>query len=165
MREEDGLKDLGEAALHRALQLLGRRAYTEAELTARLGKEGFPKGAVENAALYAARCGYLDDAEVARREVERCFTEKGWGPYRVRQRLRQRGLAPELIAEVLSLWGEPEVRALCLAVAEKKLRFAASPDQGWRAAQVGRYLLRRGFPPEVVEWCLNRLAPSDGESG
>ncbi|MDI3522019.1 MAG: regulatory protein [Bacillota bacterium] len=165
MAGDDAPGALERAARQHALRLLGRRAYTRAELKAKLAEKGLPASAIEAALLFVARCGYLNDVEVARREAERCFTEKGWGPYRVGERLRRRGLTSELIADVLAAYDEDKVRALCLAAAEKKARQLRPAGAGRVKARVWHYLARRGFPLDAIEWCLNRLPMEESETG
>ncbi|MDK2784293.1 MAG: regulatory protein [Bacillota bacterium] len=157
--------DVYQSAWQYALSLLGRRAYSRAELLAKLEEKGFPGDVGRHVAARLVDYGYLADEEIARREAERCFLGKGLGPYRVELRLRQRGISPELIAGTLAKYRAAE-KELCLKQARKKL--AALPS-GLAPAQVkarvGGYLARKGFSTATIEWCLEQVVGPEGVTG
>ena len=53
------------SALEKALRLLSVRAYSAAELTARLRRGGYPREETENAVRECAKRRYIDDALLA----------------------------------------------------------------------------------------------------
>lgn len=165
-REGGAESEQEKAAREYALLLLGRRSFSCAELKARLEERGFSPAASEAAVGFASDYGYLNDEELARREAEHYFRERGLGPYRVALRLRQRCIAPELITEVIAAYSEADLRELCLTAARKKLR-ALGPNLGHVTVQrrVAAHLGRKGFPASTIAWCLKQLGLEDAETG
>ena len=133
-------------ALSRALALLARRAYTEAELRRRLSR--YPEAEVEEALARLREWGYLDDRAYA--EGFARSRKRRWGSGRLRAELLRRGVGEEVVEEVLP--GEDEeVEAAVSLLARRWSRLG-----GDRRRAVG-FLLRRGFPPEVAERAYERL--------
>jgi len=91
--------------------------------------------------------GLLSDARMVESYVTERL-EKGFGPLRVRQELRQRGVADDLIDPHLDL-GESEWLRRLAAVHDRKFgagRAAVSKELGRRA----RFLEYRGFPSDLI---------------
>ncbi len=76
----------------RALDLLARREHAVAELTRKLIEKGFDEIFVHEALSALVDDGLLSDARYAESYV-RSRMGKGFGPVRIREELRQRGVA------------------------------------------------------------------------
>lgn len=134
------------AAKSHAFKLLSRRWYSQAELMQRLQQKGFDTNVCKNTVELLKEYGYVDDTQLAAREVERCLHEKKLGPKRLQLRLQQRGIAPEIIGQVMSSISMESVQQLC--VEETKRKLASLPpdlDNYKKRARLGAFLLRRGF--------------------
>jgi regulatory protein len=150
------------AARLAAGDLLARRAWTRAELTARLRRRGAPPEVATAVADDLVGRGYLDDAAFARHWVA-TRVGRGYGAARLRAELRARGVAPALIEAALAgldRGGQlDDARRLGLRRLPALRRVA--PDKA--AARLRDHLLRRGFPAgvvaQVVRECL-RLPPT-----
>ncbi|MDI3299063.1 MAG: regulatory protein RecX [Bacillota bacterium] len=144
-----------QAAFLRALRWLAIHARARREMEIRLLRSGMRPEAVERALARLERLGYVDDREVARRLVEERGRE--WGPARLRQELRKRGLPPQVIEEALAAAGLPDEEAVALELGRRKwLRCSGEPVEVCRR-RVADFLRRRGFGWEVVERTLARL--------
>lgn len=121
--------------------LLARRDYATAEARERLIERGAaPELAAASIADFTAK-GYLNDARFAEKYVNYA-AQKGLGPRRIVQELRERGLANELIESAL-LQG-PDWRSLCENL--RRRRFGAVPPRTWAdKARQARFLQYRGF--------------------
>lgn len=128
----------------RALQLLARRDFSRAELKARLAPYTGTEDEVETVLDALQADHLLSDRRFA---CQRVVARAGrYGNGRLRQELRQNGVAEDDIAAALPEGGDESVR--CLAVWAKKFgRLPQSPEE--RARQL-RFLQYRGFSGEVI---------------
>jgi len=132
-------------ALSRALALLSRRAYTEAELREKLAE--YPEAEVEAALVRLRVWGYLDDRKLAEAFVRRRAGR--YGPYRLARDLRARGVPEDLVEELVSDLAEEEAAVSLLSRRWSRYR-------GNRARAV-RFLLGRGFSLEAALSAFDRL--------
>ncbi len=142
---------MGEA-LKRALALLARRAYAEAELRRKLAE--FPADEIETALDRLKAWGYLDDRALAEAFVR---VRRGrWGPKKLRRALLGRGVPPSVVDAVVTEDDELE-RAVAL-LARRWGRY-----RGAKARAV-RFLVGRGFSLEAALRAFERLqsAPPEG---
>lgn len=88
-----------------ALRLLGRREHSREELRKKLRKREWPADRVEALLDRLEQEGALSDLRFARSWV-RHRAGRGLGPTRIRSELRQRGVAPEVVARAFQafLW-------------------------------------------------------------
>ena len=81
-------------AMGRALNLLGYRARSEAEIRERLGRYGYAGETIEAVVVRLEELGYLDDEEFARLKARE--KARRYGPRRVSVELRKSGVGEEL---------------------------------------------------------------------
>ena len=146
-----------------AADLLSRREWTRAELTARLRRRGAPAGIAAEVVADLASRGYLDDARFACRWVE-ARAARGYGPTRLTAELRARGVAPALIEAALAALdpGAEVERARAAALRRLPARRGARPDRA--ASRLRDHLLRRGFDAGVVRRVIRELLVIEGEA-
>jgi regulatory protein len=140
-----------------AFKLLGRRAYSKNELMQRLHDKGFNPDICQNTIKLLEEYGYVNDWQLAMREIERCLKEQKLGPRRLQLRLRQRGIAPEIINQVMSSVDQETVYSSCMQEARKKLATLSDISPEKKQARLGSFLLRRGFDLECVNRCLRKI--------
>ena len=132
-------------AMGRALNLLGYRARSEAEIRERLRRYGYAEETIEGVVLRLRELDYLDDAEFARSKAR----EKGrrYGPRRVSAELRQSGVGEALAREVVEeeFAGRSEVGEARSAAA-RRYNVRGSDAE---ARRVYGFLVRRGYSAEV----------------
>ena len=129
----------------RALRLLARREHSRAELTRKLEAAGFAR---EEVGLL------LDDFETRNWLSDQRFAESYVADHRARAGsiklaydLRQRGVADSVIESVLNDNRDSEL-ARAREVWQKK--FKIPPANANEKARQMRFLLSRGFPPDVI---------------
>ncbi len=134
----------------RALRLLAQREHARGELARKLARHCDDPATIEALLDELERQDLLSPERfaqsLARRRGER------YGVARIRQELREHGLAEETVAEQVR-----ELRLTELARARKvwRRRFGSLPeDLGERARQT-RFLAARGFPGEVIRRVLS----------
>lgn len=132
-------------AQEKALYLLGCRAHSKKELTEKIARTAASQEAARAAADRMEELGLLDDGEYARRYAQELFTRKRWGPMRVKQELRLKGIAPEIIEELLEEYGGGDAALENMrALLEKKYPGWAEEEKVRRRAFAA--LQRMGYP-------------------
>ncbi len=132
-------------AQEKALYLLGHRAHSKKELTEKIARTAASQEAARAAADRMEELGLLDDGEYARRYAQELFTRKRWGPMRVQQEWRRKGIAPEIIEELLEEYGDGDAALENMrALLEKKYPGWAEEEKVRRRAFAA--LQRMGYP-------------------
>ena len=142
-----------ERAKARALRLLEKRDYSEAELAAKLVEKGDDPDSARAAAARMAELGFVNDENYAGMVV-RHYAAKGYGRARIREELRRRRVPRELWdAALLELPEQTDTVERLLAA---KLRGRAPEGDDLRRACAA--LIRRGFSWEEVSSAAKRLS-------
>ncbi|NLM25861.1 MAG: regulatory protein RecX [Firmicutes bacterium] len=142
----------------RALRLLTVKNRTAAELRQRLLKDGYLETDVEAVISWLLDLGYLNDRLTAAALVEtRCrFRPKGIKG--LDYELRQKGVAEEIIQEVMI--SKEDERQLAISLAEKRLKTMANLPLKTKQRRIIGLLNRRGFSWDVIRYVLDRLLGS-----
>ena len=141
-------------ALALAWRALSRRDHTVAELRALLDRRGVEPADADGALDEVAGAGYLDDAALARRFVEDRRRLDRWGNARIARALERRGIAAELVREVLGgRSADAELEAARALLAER-VPVGPVDDRGRRRA-LG-LLTRRGYDIELAYEAVRR---------
>lgn len=134
--------------LQQAVAALARREHSRAELARKLRRqlpEGEDPSEIDRVLDELTRKGMLSEARFAASLV-RSRAER-FGTTRIRQELKQHGLAPDLIVQATDELAKSE---LSRAREVWRKRFGAPPrDEAERAKQL-RFLAARGFSTDVV---------------
>jgi regulatory protein len=145
--ELEGARVAGERplAMGRALNLLGYRARSEAEVRERLGRFGYAGGTIEAVVVRLEELGYLDDEEFARLKARE--KARRYGPRRVSVELRRSGVGEELAREVVEeeFAGRSELEEARSAASRRYNR----PGTDAEARRVYGFLVRRGYSAGV----------------
>lgn len=135
------------AARRAAMDLLARREHSGQELRRKLSRR-FPAAALEQALAALAEQGLLSERRFVDSYV-RQRSGRGYGPLRLREELRQRGVSETLISEALAAdtgwdWAG-------LAAQLYRRRYGDAPPQDAREAAARlRFLRNRGFSSEQL---------------
>lgn len=129
----------------RALRLLARRDYAEAELRAKLAPHAAADDDLTTLLGQLAASGFVSDARCAE-QVSRRHQGKH-GPLMVERDLRRRGIGHELIDQAVAAARANEYEE-ARAVLQRK--FAAIADSAAERARQGRYLEARGYSRSVI---------------
>jgi len=132
-------------AMGRALNLLGYRARSEAEIRERLGRYGYAGETIEAVVGRLEELGYVDDAEFARLKARE--KARRYGPRRVSVELRKSGVGEELAREAVEeeFAGRSEVGEARSAAARRYNGRGSDAE----ARRVYGFLVRRGYSAEV----------------
>lgn len=136
-----------------ALRWLGRRDYTRYEIEHRLQAKGFEPSVIAEVVRILQAERWLSDERVRERLLERLTEQQPSGHLRIEQEFERRGLnAPATMPE----------DELSRALEALRKRFGVPPQEADPPtyARWYRFLLRRGFEPEVAERALRQWNPS-----
>ena len=139
------------AARAAAASIIGSRALSKQELTRRLVKKGNEASDAQAAADWLEDIGAVDDAGYAA-ALARHYGGKGYGPARVREELRRRGVDRSLWDEALEEL--PEAAEVLDQLIRKKCRGELSDPR--EKKRVSDALLRRGFAWSDVKAAMGR---------
>jgi regulatory protein len=153
-----------ERAWDYALWLLGRQAYTAAEVRARLLRRSLPEPDAQRVVDRLLELGLLDDKAYAQSYVERRAATRG--RLALRQELSRKGVPQALIDQALATHRDDDERQAAIALLHKQAwRFEAAKGSDRDAAARARakayaLLVRRGFPPDAVREALEAVLPA-----
>lgn len=135
-----------------AADLIGKRAMSRRDLEQKLQEKGASQAEARYAAEWLEAIGALDDREYAALLV-RHYSQMGYGPGRVREKLREKGIPRELWEDALETMPDPAEQIDRFL--ESKLR-GRTPDEKEKK-RLCDALARRGFAWADIRAGLNRL--------
>ena len=142
LRQEDD----AERAYFRSLRYLSYRPRSEREIRQYLVGKEFGEPAIESALERLGRVHLVDDGAFARLWVENREALRPKGPWALRGELRQKGIADEIISDVLE---DLDEEASAIKASEKGARRLSALDEGIFRRRLFGYLQRRGFGYDV----------------
>ena len=141
------------SAKAQAANMIGSRALSKKELQRRLVQKGNAAGDAQAAADWLEDIGAVDDASYAA-ALARHYGARGYGPQRVREELRHRGVPRELWDEALEEL--PDSGETLDRLIQKRCKGDLSdPRERKRTCDA---LLRRGFSWSEVRAAMGRYA-------
>jgi regulatory protein len=147
-------------AYRRAVLRLARRDHTVSELRRALLERGHAAAEVDAAIERLRRERYIDDRGYAERFARSRLAHHGLGRARIRQALRQRGVAHgEAEAGLRTALGDVDECAILEQLARRYWKQHARVEPERRLPRLWAFLLRRGFAAGLVKERLSRLWP------
>ncbi|WP_462115159.1 regulatory protein RecX [Lysobacter xanthus] len=143
-------------ALQRALGLLTRREHSRKELTRKLVSRGVDGAEVEAAVDRLTGAGWQDERRFADSLI-RSRASTGYGPLHIRAELGTHDLPPDVGQTALEEF-EGDWTEIARDLVER--RFARIDDRRLRERKASDFLMRRGFPGDVVRAAV-RFDPED----
>lgn len=144
-------------ALADALRRLRSRDLSEAEVARFLEGRGHAPEAIAGVLDHLRSKRIVDDRRLALALADLARGRRAWGPARLDEELRRRGIPEDAAAAAREgpETEEPRERLRTLLDA----RFPSASDRG----RAWRWLVGRGFDPDLVESALeSKFGPSDG---
>jgi len=135
-----------------ALRMLSRRDYSREDISQKLKEKGFHLSDIQVILEDAVAEGWLNDTRFTENYI-RARRAKGYGPVRIQQELRSKGIAQETIADHLKITDNSwlaEIQRLW----QKHFQGKKADSPVSRAKQM-RFLQYRGFTSEQVYTLFN----------
>ncbi len=149
-RSKSNASEAADRAWERAIRLLMVHDRTEQELRDRLAVQHASASVIDATIHRLYQLRYLDDRRVAQGVAESA-RRRGHGSARARAQLAARGVAEALIEEVLQAAFADEAELARRALVR---RYPEAPRETADRAKAARFLLRQGYPEEVVSAVL-----------
>lgn len=146
-------------AREKALYFIGYRSRSIEEVRARLSRESYGSRAIERVIERLLELNMLDDRIFAREFVKGQLGNKGYGPMRIRQSLKNKGIADTIIeTELNTAFKETDPEKLAAKSASKIfLRLSRFSDSNVRKRKLSDYLSRRGFRFDQMDLAFEKL--------
>jgi len=135
--------------LERALDFLSYRPRSIDEVQRRLREDGIDDQELAVIIGRLQALGYLDDRAFARWWAENRAEFSPRGPYAIRHELRVKGVADEIIDEVVEHVAQQEDEQVMNVARGRARRLAREEEAGFRR-KLAAFLLRRGFSYDAV---------------
>ena len=132
---------------HVAMDLLSRREHTQAELRQKLQRKAFSSEEIDQTLSDLTAEGLQSDAVFAERYLQ-LRHQKGYGPLRIRQELKQKGVSAEAIEAAFDA-AEIDWRDSLQQLYDSRFVVSDAIDYPQKMKQA-RFLQNRGFSPESV---------------
>ncbi len=157
-------EDLALRARESALNLLGYRARSRAELAGRLIRRGFPAATVEACIERLTAAGLLDDVEFARALVQDRLRSRPKGAIGLKADLVAKGVDKAVAERVVreAFEDEPAVELNLARRAATKFRRKAGETPRAAARRFYGFLTRRGFTATTIAAYLSDQAADRG---
>ena len=139
-----------EEALQRALRYLSYRPRSEAEVRSHLRQRGCPGAAIERSVERLRQLNYLNDGNFARSWAAAKVAGRGYGPRRIEQELRAKGIGPAIIRDIVTeAFSQGEEARHARRLLEKRYpKLELNDDKTLRRAVA--FLQRRGYSSKVI---------------
>ncbi len=135
-----------------AFRLLARRAHSRRELRDKLRVRSHDPDLIDRLIEDFSERKYLDDSRFARSFIEEELRMRLSGPALIRDKLRQKGIDPEQINQLLSELYPPGLQAEhCRRLTLKKIKPWPVPFDRKRLTQLTGYLHNKGFSWDIIQ--------------
>ncbi len=143
---------LFEKARQKAIRLLSLRGHSTRELQIKLEARGFEESLVKRVLSDLAGSRYLDDAAFARDWARHLTVHRHYGSRRIERSLLEKGVARDVIREVLAeLRREHPERASLAALLRKKLGDRKVSDLDRKEKRrLAQSLMNKGYPAGLI---------------
>ena len=149
------------SAYDKGIRILNAAGQTRAGLVRRLSRAGYEEAEVRQACDQLEAHGYLDDRNFAASRLRR-RQQQGRGARLIAAELRQKGVSPEVIDEVLSERDEEAEIARAMELAAKLVARRADEPPARRRDHVMAALVRRGYPAGLARRALEAANRVEG---
>ncbi len=141
-------------AVDRAVRFLATRPRSEQEVRRSLAQKDVPQPAIDSAMERLRALGYLDDHAFAEFWVNNRRQFKPLSARALRYELRQKGIAADIIDDVLQTQDEDDD---AYRAAQSQLRRIRSTERAELRQKLMMFLARRGFSPRLSREAVSRL--------
>jgi len=143
----------------KALNLLARRLHSCKELKLKLMRNKYEATLVDDVLRYLLEKKFLDDSQFGRQYVDEKVRIKAWGRNKLKSELFKKGLAPNLIEEILSNNEKEIYSENAEMLARKKLKILMKREFDTRklSSKLSSFLYSRGYDYDTISQVVFRL--------
>ena len=152
LKDKDDIKK----AKNKAYKYLSYRQRTCMEMEMYLKSKDYNSHTVENAISQLLKEGYLDDYKFAETFSLEKSSLKGYGPYRIKYELGNKGIESNVIESILSIYEEDTEELTRLVLSKYKNIMNEDKDVIYR--KVGGFLQRKGHSYDTIKKIINKIS-------
>ncbi len=144
----------------KAISFLAKRIHSKRELEIKLRKKNYEKELIDDVLNELLAKGLIDDAAFANQFTDEKINRKKWGLLKVKSELFKKGIAAEVVEDVLKEYSDSENQiSNALSLAEKKLNIILKreSDKKKLKQKIIAYLVSRGFSYNVALETIQKL--------
>ncbi len=143
--------------IRKGLDLLSYGDNTKASLVTKLRQRGYDRYLAEDAALYIAELGYINESRILAHTVEQLANVKLYGPTRIRNEVRKKGISEDIIRDELpELLDSVDFESNLVRLVERKCDFSRLGDQKYRESVYASFY-RLGYSPSDTRTAIKTI--------
>lgn len=152
-----------ERARQVALRYCAVRQRSAFEIIRRLKEKGFESKIIDTLIKDLAESDYINDARFAQEFCDIYRNRRGYGLQRLKKELQKKGVASEIIDQILGFLSEDDDYLLAKNIAKKRVEFIRKVTTNNKKITVQDqkriydYLVRRGFSFQVARKVIKEL--------
>lgn len=137
-------------ALHLLYRFCAYRERSHKEVRTKLIQMAVYGDALEEIMSQLISEGYLNEERYACSYVSGKFRIKNWGRRKILGGLKKQQVSEYAIRKGMEEINEEEYEAILIQLIEKKLSLSKKTNQFEKNQQVARYMIQKGFEPELI---------------
>ena len=139
---------------YQAQDILSRRDHSEAEVRDKLKRKKFTDSQIAPVMAWLKERQLLDDERFATIFIENTLLFKPVGPRWIKYKLMQKKVASSIVAEALKASYPPPQESVII---QQAIASWQRQHRQFDQTRLSRFLLSRGFSPDVVSQAINDL--------
>ncbi|MGM9917181.1 RecX family transcriptional regulator [Anaerotignum sp.] len=144
-----------------ALHFIGYKMRTVQEIRRKLAEKEFAEETIGEVIAFLEKYGYADDREYCRKYIREKLRMKPKSGYALKIELRQRGISPRIIDEVMAET-EMDEAGDAFHWLEKKSRGQWPPENEKKKKQLYDFLLRKGYSYDIIGEAFRQMDEAYG---
>lgn len=141
-----------------AMRLLGRRAFSSAEIVERLAAKGHDRAVAVQVSEELVKAGWIDEAKLAEALVHQTTRSKPAGRNLLKEKLKARKITAPVIRQSLAEHGTMnQETSAALDFARTRLRTITALPNATILRRIAGLLARRGFDDDIIDLVLDQL--------
>ncbi|MCJ7554191.1 MAG: recombination regulator RecX [Ignavibacteriaceae bacterium] len=144
----------------KAISFLAKRIHSKRELEIKLRKKNYEKELIDDVLNELLVKELIDDSAFANQFADEKINRKKWGLLKVKSELFKKGIAAEIVEDVLKEYSDSENQiSNALSLAEKKLNIISKreSDKKKLKQKTIAYLVSRGFSYNVALGAVQKI--------
>ncbi|MDQ3069845.1 MAG: recombination regulator RecX [Acidobacteriota bacterium] len=146
-----------------ALNMLGRRENSRAQLRRKLLQRKFEPADIDQVLDGLTAAGFLDDARAAKTFARHASHIKGQGRNRIARELAAKGIDADLVSQTLDAQTDPDEEAGRLQAALARRTRGRDMTDRKESSKVWQALVRQGFSADAVSKALRHAGTREDE--
>lgn len=150
-----------ERALQRLAAICAKREICQYDARQRLYRWGLEPDEHDGIIQQLVEKGFIDDQRFAEMFVKEKSSLNHWGPHKLQQELRRRGIHPQQVQHLFDDNDKDDMRNTLCGLLQRKLQTLHDTDAYQCKQKLIRYAISKGYAYDDIIQCLPREANTD----